>query len=417
MSSVNRRQSASEVEAGPASRWHVLAASAMCYGFDAMDFMMLALALPFLISEWKLSLGEAGALGTAGMVGVGLSGVALGWFADRYGRRRALIAGVVIFALFTAALALARSRWDVMALRLLAGLGLGGVWAAVTTLINETWPKESRARAVSWVLSMWPVGVSVAAVLAATVLPRYGWRGLFLFGALGLLAAFYVFLFVPESPLWRARRSGPAGASRTSVAEIFAPGFRKNTLLGTLASACFLTAYWGANTWLPTFLVRDHGLSAESMGRYVLVLNAGMFCGYPLLGALADRIGKRRALVLSFVVTSVLLPIYASLDDLTALLWIGPVVAVFFAQTGIFGAYFPELYPTRIRSLGAGFCFNIGRGIAAFAPLAMGQLAGIVGLARGIALCGVAFLLAGLVIVFLPDQPPFASASDEAPSP
>jgi predicted MFS family arabinose efflux permease len=256
--------------------------------------------------------------------------------------------------------------------------------------------------------------VSVAAVLAATVLPRYGWRGLFMFGALGLLAALYVFLFVPESPRWRAHRLSPTGASGTSVAEIFAPGFRKHTVLGTLAAACFLTAYWGANTWLPTFLVRDHGLSAASMGRYVLVLNAGMFFGYPLLGALADRIGKRRALVLSFLITSVLLPIYASLDDLRALLWTGPVVAVFFAQTGIFGAYFPELYPTRIRSLGAGFCFNVGRGIAAFAPLAMGQLAGMVGLARGIALCGAAFLLAGLVMYFLPDQPPFASDVDEA---
>jgi len=389
----------------------------MCYGFDAMDFMMLALALPFLISEWNLSLAQAGMLGTAGMVGVGLSGIALGWFADRYGRRRALIASVVIFAVFTAALALARSRWDVMFLRLLAGLGLGGVWAAVTVLINESWPRESRARAVSWVLSMWPVGVSVAAVIAGFVLPRYGWRGLFLFGALGLLPALYVFFFVPESPVWRAQRSRPAGVSRVSVAAIFAPGFRKHTLLGTLAAACFLTAYWGANTWLPTFLVRDHGLSAESMGRYVLVLNIGMFCGYPLLGVLADRMGKRRTLVLSFVIVSVLLPIYASLDDLRALLWIGPIVAVFFAETGIFGAYFPELYPTRIRGLGAGFCFNIGRGIAAFAPLAMGQLAGIVGLGRGIALCGAVFLLAGLVMYFLPDQPPFASAVDETQSP
>jgi MFS family permease len=386
----------------------------MCYGFDAMDFMMLALALPFLIAEWNLSLGEAGMLGTAGMIGVGLSGVALGWFADRFGRRRALIASVAIFAIFTAAVALARSRWDVMILRLVAGLGLGGVWAAVTALINESWPRESRARAVSWVLSMWPVGVSVAAVLAAAVLPRFGWRGLFPFGALGLLAALYVFFFVPESPLWRAERARATSVPRVAVGEIFASGFRKHTLLGTLTAACFLTAYWGANTWLPTFLVRDHGLSAASMGRYLLVLNAGMFCGYSLLGVLADRIGKRRTLVLSFVVVSVLLPIYASLDDLDALLWIGPVVALFFAQTGIFGAYFPELYPTRIRSLGAGFCFNIGRGIAAFAPLVMGQIAGSVGLARGIALCGAVFLLAGVVMYFLPDRPPFAAVTDEA---
>lgn len=119
---------------------HLLIAGLICYGFDALDFMTLTLALPLLIAQWHLTLGEAGLLGTAGMVGVGFSALVLGWYADRYGRRPALIASVVIFALFTAAIALARNRWEVMALRFIAGFGIGGVWGVVTTLIKEVWP-------------------------------------------------------------------------------------------------------------------------------------------------------------------------------------------------------------------------------------------------------------------------------------
>jgi len=224
------------------ARGHVLVAGILCYGFDAVDFMMLALALPLLISEWHLTLGEAGLLGTAGMAGVGLSGIALGWYADRHGRRRALLASVVTFALFTAALAFARSRWDVMLLRLVAGLGLGGVWGSVAALVNESFPRASRARAISWVLSAWPVGVSLAAVIAGIVLPRHGWRGLFLLGALALLAALYVLLFVPESGAWQAQRSATAGAATARVGEIFSRPFLRNTLLGTLVAGSGLTA-------------------------------------------------------------------------------------------------------------------------------------------------------------------------------
>ena len=147
---------------GTAARWHVLVAGFLCYGFDAVDFMVLALALPAIIAEWHLSLGEAGLIGTAGMLGVGASGVLMGWLADNHGRRRTLILSVCVFAVFTAALALARDRWDAMALRFLAGLGLGGVWGVVAALVAEVWPQARRGRAIAAVLSAWPVGVSAA---------------------------------------------------------------------------------------------------------------------------------------------------------------------------------------------------------------------------------------------------------------
>ncbi len=393
---------------GTAVRWHVLVSGFVSYGFDAMDFMMLALALPVITTEWHLSLAQGGLLGTAGMIGVAVSSVAIGWYSDNFGRRRALLSSVVLFGCFTAAVALAGNWWQVMALRFLAGLGLGGLWGVVATYIAETWPAELRGRTVGFVLSSWPVGVIVAAAVAGRVLPHYGWRMLFLFGAVALLAALYVLAFVPESQMWqeqreRARAGAQAATERISVGEIFAPGVARLTLLGTAAAACALIGYWGANTWLPTYLVRERGLASGQMATFIIVLNIGMFAGYQIFGVLADRYGRRKALILCFLGATVLLPLYAAARDPRVLFWLGPLLGVFFAYTGPFGSYFPSLYPTRVRNLGAGFCFNVGRGIAAFAPYVLGQLGSSIGLSASIALCALGFFGAAVVMLVMPE--------------
>jgi MFS family permease len=391
------------------ARWHVLVAGFLCYGFDAVDFMVLALALPAIINEWHLSLSQAGLLGTAGMIGVGLSSLLLGRYADNHGRRRALVVSVLTFALFTGLIALSRNRFDVMALRFFAGIGLGGTWGVVAALVNETWPPQSRGRAAAFVLSAWPVGVSAAALLAGALLPGHGWRPLFAWGGAAVIAALYVQLFVPESTAWRQQRSATRAAGAASdtvkIGEIFSPTLARRTWLGTLAAACALIGYWGTNTWLPTYLIRERGLDAATMANFVVMLNVGMFIGYQLLGWLADRIGQRRALLWCFAGATLLLPIYAAIRDNRVLFWMGPILALFFAYTGPLGSYFPALYPTRVRSMGAGFCFNVGRGVAAFAPYALGALASHIGLSLSIALCAVGFGLSGLVMLLLPDNP------------
>lgn len=385
------------------TRRHVLMAGFLSYGFDAMDFMMLALALSAISSEFQLTLGQAGLLGTAGMIGVGLSSIVMGWYADNYGRRPALLVSVVVFSIFTAAIAFARSWWDVMILRFIAGLGLGGVWGVVSAYVNETWPPQNRGRAIAFVLSSWPIGFIVAAAIAGRVLPAYGWRMLFALGAFALLAALYILLFVPESQSWREQRRQRSETERVAVAEIFAPGLARRTVLGTLAAASALTGYWGVNTWLPTYLVRERGLDQGRMASFIIVLNIGMFVGYQLFGYIADRFGRRRSLLLCFAGATLLLPIYATTRDTTLLLWLGPVLALFFAYAGPFGSYFPALFPLRVRSLGAGFCFNVGRGVAAFAPYAFGRIASSIGLADSIGLCAIAFLLAAAVMSLMPE--------------
>ena len=407
---LNRLDSGSDKYTEPlasaARRWNVLAASFLCYGFDALDFMVLALALPMIIREWHLSLAQAGLIGTAGMIGTAFGGVLVGWYSDNYGRRRALLASVLTFTIFTAAVAVARERWDVMTLRFVAGLGLGGIWGIVASLINETWPPENRGRAVSFALSAWPVGIVAAAFLAGRLLPEHNWRSLFLCGSGAIIAFFYVLLFVPESTTWKREQNQRQSGAITHVSDIFTPELVRNTVLATAAVACAHIGYWGTNTWLPTFLMQDRHLDPAEMASFVTLLNAGMFVGYQVLGLLSDRLNRRKALLICFCGAAVLIPIYTLITNTTVLYWLGPVMAMFFAYSGPFGAYLSELYPTSVRGLGAGFCFNIARGIAALSPYLLGGVATYLGLGSAIMLSAAGYLFAGLILLQLPATAP-----------
>jgi predicted MFS family arabinose efflux permease len=386
------------------ARWRVLAASFTAYGFDAMDFMVLALSLSLITAEFHLSLGEAGLLGTASMLGVGASSVLVGWYSDNFGRQRALIYCITVFGVFTAAVFWARGWWDIMALRFLAGLGLGGAWGVITAYINETWPPATRGRAIAFVLSSWPVGYIATAIIARSILPTQGWRMLFLIGGFAVVAAVLVWWFVPESAKWRDDRDSRRAAEHIAIREIFSPALLRNTVLGLMASTCVLIGYWGANTWLPSYLTKVRGLDQSSVTGFLIVMNLGMFAGYQLFGAVSDKYGQRQSLIICCVGAALLLPIYAMIPSANHLYWLGPILGVFFSFGGACGAYLPALYPTRVRSLGAGFCFDVGRGVAALAPFAFGKLAEHIGLAHSIAWSAAGFLLAAIIVGFMPDR-------------
>ncbi len=390
-------------------KWRVLIGYFLSYMFDAVDIIILAIAMPAITASLQIGPTQAGLLVTATLLGIGLSGVVMGPVADALGRRKALLLSLATFGVLTMAIAAATDWRQVLVLRFLAGLGLGSVWSTAAAHVNESWLAHQRGRATSFVLSAFSVGAALAAAAAAYFLPVHGWRVLFFVcGAAVSIAIVYVWLRVPESQAWleqrQQRRSHGAGAAARvpGLAALFAPDLLRVTVLGTLASALALAAYWGASTWLPTFLVKERGLDMGTMARFMALLNIGMFVGYNAFGLIADRIGKQRAVIVSLVGTGLALPLYIQATDRTVLLWLGPAFAFFMAFAGLMGSYFAELFPTHLRATGSGFCFNVGRGISAFAPLALGSLSASLGFAMGIALCGGLFLVAAAVVALLP---------------
>jgi MFS family permease len=263
--------------------------------------------------------------------------------------------------------------------------------------VVETWPAAQRGRAVAFVLSSFPIGGVIAALLAGWLLPD--WRLLFFLAGAGVVVPLLIVaLFFTESAEWAAQKS-----TTVKVAEIFSPALRRQTLLGTAVAALALFGWWGGSTWLPTFLHTDRGIPTATVALFMTVLNLGMFIGYNVFGLIADRIGRKYALLLSLVGVGVTLPLYVVAADRTALLWLGPLFAFFAAFTGLFGSYLGELFPTRVRATGAGFCFNVGRGVSALAPLALGALATTAGLGTGLLVCAGIILCAAVVMTFLPD--------------
>ncbi len=389
-------------------KWRVLGGGFASYLFDALDLSLLAMAFQPIMNDFGLTRSEAGLLATATLLGVAVSGVALGWYSDNYGRRKAMLLALVSFSVLTMAIAAANSWLEILILRFLAGLGLGGLWGVISAYITETWPAQQRGRAAAFVMSSFSLGAGGASFLAGKIIPLWGWRALFLSAGIALIVAVYVYYFIPESEAWKAQRdarqrgSGAKLSEKVKVGEIFAAGMAKNTILATLVAALALSAFWGTHTWLPTYLVKERGLSVADMGIFMTVLSVGMFIGYQLFGWLADVIGKRNALALSLVGSAVMLVIYAHTQDRTTLLWMGPLYAVFIPFAGTMGSYYGELFPTRIRTTGAGFCFNIGRGFSAFAPFILGGIATVYTLQTSLLLCAIPFLAGGIATAFLP---------------
>jgi MFS family permease len=381
------------------TKWFILLGSFVIYLFDALEIAVLSFALPAISKELGLTPLAGGMLATATLLGMGCSSVLTGWLADNRGRRVALIASIGVFVVLTSALFVVPNYAVFVALRFVAGVGLGGVWSVLSTYIVESWPASQRGRAVAFVLAAYPLGGAGAALIAGAFLPD--WRLLFLVtGLSALVPLLMVVLFFPESKAWLEERS--TGTANVTVRELFKATYRRRTIIATLAAVCAFVGFYGASTWMPSYLSAERGLDPRQVALFMTVLNLGMFLGYIAFGWVADRIGRRNAIILSLTGTGILMPLYGLVTNQSVLLWMGPLYAFFMTFAGLFGSYLGELYPTRIRTTGAGFCFNVGRGIAAFAPLAMGGIAAAWGFSSGLVLSGAVFLLGGALMFFLP---------------
>ena len=414
-------------------QWLVLFVAWLGWVFDSMDSTIYAMVLQPALRELMSSSGSgavtADVIGWYGgiifsifLIGWAIGGVLFGIFADHFGRAKTLMVTILIYALFTGLAALSQTWWQLALFRFITALGIGGEWAAGAALVAEVWPEDKRTKAAGLLQSAWAGGFLVAAVLNL-LLCDYSWRVMFVVGVAPAIVAVFVFLWVKEPERWvkasiEAKQSNHRSSSK--LAELFAPGLIRATLVGSGLAFVAVFGLWGATNWTPT-LVRAlpdlQGLSASELTSRVsyatMLLNVGALAGYFSFGPLADRFGRRWIFALMCVGSLVMLPVtFLTPRTYVEVLFLLPLLGFF--NNGIFSGfpiYLPELYPTRLRATGAGFCFNIGRILAASGPFVTGYLVTLLG-SFGLAVCVVALIyIVGLLIL------PFAPETKGQPLP
>jgi MFS family permease len=405
-----------------AEQWKTLVAAFLGWMLDAMDFVLYLMAVTTLQREFDYDTAASGLLATVALLASAVGGVVFGVVADRFGRTRALMATIVIYSFCSLGTATAQNLAQLLVWRALLGLGIGGEWASGAVLISETWPAEHRDKAMGIMQSGWALGYILAAVAAAIVLPLFGWRALFVVGALPALLVFWLRREVHEPQVWLARRQ-----REISIVEplrmIFGRALFTRTLLGALLFGTVMFAYWGLFTWLPAFLALPieeggAGLGIVNSLSWIVTMQLGAFAGYLSFGFVADRLGRRRTFILYLVAAAALVPIYGhGARSPTTLLLLGPLVGFFgHGYFSLFGTLLAELFPTAARATGQGVTYSVARGLSALAPYTVGVLANIHGVGPALTLTS-AFFLTGAVLILLLPRPESAGVDDNGTLP
>jgi MFS family permease len=288
--------------------WKALAGSVVGYSMDGFDMLILGFMLAAIKADLVLTSAQAGSLVTWTLVGAVAGGLIFGAMSDHFGRIRVLTWTILIFAAFTGLCAFAQGYWDLVAYRVIAGLGLGGEFGIGMTLAAEAWPASKRARASSYVSLGWQSGVLLAALVTPTLLPIIGWRGMFLVGLLPAVAAFIVRRALHEPEIFVKKH---AVKKENSFRLLVKDGKTSRTTLG-IAILCSVQnfAYYGIMIWMPSYLAKSLGFSLTKSGMWTAVTVLGMACGIWVFGQHADRVGRKPIFILFQLGAVIMLFVY-----------------------------------------------------------------------------------------------------------
>jgi MFS family permease len=354
------------------------------WALDGMDVMVYSFVIATLMATWHMSKDQAGILATAVLLISAIGGWLAGTLADRFGRARILQLTIVWFAFFTFLSGFTHSFWQLLITRGLQGLGFGGEWAVGSVLMGETIRAQHRGKAVGTVQGGWAIGWGLAAIcygIFFSVLPAAtAWRAMFWIGILPALLVFYIRRKVPEPKVYaETRKKVETSGEKAVFLQIFSPAILRITALTALLAVGAQGGYYAITTWLPTFLRTQRKLSVLNTTGYLIVVIVGSFIGYMVSAYLADRIGRKKTLILYAVGSFVTVVAYTYLPISNSVMRVLGFPLGFFAS-GVFspiGAFFTELFPSRLRGSGQGFSYNFGRGIGALFPWLVGHLKGV----------------------------------------
>jgi len=399
-------------------QWLVLLVAWLGWVFDSMDALIYAQVMTPALKELLGAHGSPQNIGWYGgiifsifIVGWALGGILFGVLADYMGRSRTLVTTILVYAVFTALAGFSHTWWELGIYRFLTALGVGGEWAAGATLVAEVWPESLRVKGAGLLQSAWGFGFFLAAGINL-LLSSYSWRVMFFVGIMPALVAVLLRLKVHEPERWTSQhlQAKLPGSQRLTIVELFSPETRRDTLVGTSLAFVAVFGLWGATNWTPsliTELLRPLHLDAVTTARRVsfavMSLNAGAILGYLAAPLIAERWGRRAMFLLLMLGSALSLPLtFLIPKSASTAMWLLPFLGFF--SNGIFSGfpvYFPEIFPTRIRATGAGFCFNAGRIFAAAGPFLTGYLVVHLGtFARAASSIALIYVLGLLILPF-----------------
>ncbi len=355
------------------------------------------------------------------LAGGALGGIGFGMLADRYGRKRIMAITIIMYSVFTGLMAFVRDGWQMAGLRFLVGMGVGGEWAVAAAAVAEVFPPRARAGASGIFHASSVLGTFLAVGVALAVLPMdSGWRLAFLIGVLPALLVAWIRISMHEPPSWQSARAAAAQDQSRRLGrftDLFStPTLRKHTLIGMGLAVIGLATFWGTHirgqdllqravaheqTTMPEEYRNVNPAQYRLYGMFLTTLGGG--AGLLSFAPLGQRIGRRPAFCI-FHLGGFALVAVVCLTPLTSvqLMIVLPIFGYFtLGMHAGYAVYFPELFPTRLRGTGAGFCFNAARVLAG--PVLLGfaaiqRLPGV-GLEGAMMILGCLFL-AGLVLLW-----------------
>jgi MFS transporter, SHS family, lactate transporter len=337
-------------------QWHAVTASFLGWTLDAFDFFVLVFLVDTLAAQFRVAPSKIILTMTATLAMRPVGALVFGLLADRYGRRRPLMANVVFFSLFELACGFAPNYTVFFILRAIYGIGMGGEWGVGASLAMESAPKRWRGVLSGVVQSGYSIGYLLAAVAARFVLPHWGWRPMFWVGGVPALLAFYIRFRVKESVAWKQHRAPTLGSILRT-----ASGHWKIFSYLVLLMTLMMFLSHGTQDLYPHFLKEVHRLSLATTSYVAIAYNIMAVLGACLFGYLSEHFGRRRAILLALSLAMMAIPAWAFGGSLATLV-LGACLMQMGVQGawGIIPAHLNELSPDAVRGLMPGFAYQLG---------------------------------------------------------
>jgi predicted MFS family arabinose efflux permease len=409
--------------------WVVVVIASAGWLFDCMDQRLFILARESALTDLLGPTAAAaeiktysGYATTAMILGWATGGIFFGMMSDRWGRVKTMVVTLLVYSGFTGLCGFATNWFDFTVYRFLVGLGVGGMFGAATTLVAESVPGRIRAVALGALQALSAVGNIMGSIISLTVQPGAsdvlwgyeGWRVLFFVGILPSLLVVPIIFVLHEPEAWKrakAERAAGVGKQVGSPVELFrSPRWRRNSIVGLMLGVSGMIGLWGIGFFSPELISTALAGAPQSeidtvRGWGTALQDAGAFLGMIAFTAVASIVSRRLAFFFAFLAGMLTTAfVFNSLQTASDAYWMLPMMG--FAQLALFAGYsiyFPELFPTRLRGTGVGFCYNTVRYLAAPAPILLGYLSTMLSFRTAAVIMSSVYVIGMVALIWAPE--------------